>query len=237
MESIRCTVRNFRPVKADGGVVKGAEMVASATPLELEERRRRRMSLAILAGLLVSGVAISNERALFTTGFFDEAEAAATIKALAAVVPPTPWQAIGVPRVFPIHRARQALTPPPPTPPAAFAARVPQPATPTEQVSPLATPDIDAPGVPDLPPPLIFAGPGPGPVGPILSSSGGGSSGGGSSGGTSSGASSSGGDTPGVPSAVPEPSTWAMIILGFGCIGGILRLAGRRLARAEARAA
>lgn len=32
--------------------------------------------------------------------------------------------------------------------------------------------------------------------------------------------------------AVPEPSTWIMMIVGFGAVGGALRRAGRRFARA-----
>jgi len=194
-------------------------MSASITPIELEERRRRRMSLALLAGVLVAGVAISNERALFSTSLFDEVAAAATIRALAAV-PATPWQALGVPRIYPIHRAGQAV-PPPLTPPSAFAARVPSAPAPSDQVSPLMPPDgvpfVEPPLPPVIGPPPLFPAPPPGPPPlipepPVI-------------------------NPPPPVSPVPEPSVWAMIILGFGCIGGMLRLANRRVARAEARIA
>jgi hypothetical protein len=40
---------------------------------------------------------------------------------------------------------------------------------------------------------------------------------------------------PGVGNPVPEPATWAMLVLGFGFIGGAMRIAGRgRVARAAA---
>ena len=31
-----------------------------------------------------------------------------------------------------------------------------------------------------------------------------------------------------VTSAVPEPATWAMLLLGFGAIGGVMRVNRRR---------
>lgn len=68
------------------------------------------------------------------------------------------------------------------------------------------------------------------PGGGSSSSSGGGSSGGGTSGGGSSGGSSGGGSSGGTPppvAAVPEPATWAMMILGFGAIGGAMRRRSR----------
>ncbi len=58
-----------------------------------------------------------------------------------------------------------------------------------------------------------------------------GSPGGGTIGtGSSSGGSSSGGSSGGVPALVPEPDVWAMLILGFGLIGGLLRRSRRTTA-------
>ena len=72
------------------------------------------------------------------------------------------------------------------------------------------------------------------------SSGGGGTSGGGSSsggGGTSGGGSTSGGSSsggPGTPGALPEPTTWLMMIMGFGGIGWALRSQPRRRGRSSA---
>lgn len=82
---------------------------------------------------------------------------------------------------------------------------------------------------PPLVGPEVFdpIGPGPGggfsPGGP-----GGGFIPGGSSGGGSSGGGSSGGTTPPVP-GIPEPGTWALMILGFGAVGASLRRRNRQV--------
>lgn len=39
---------------------------------------------------------------------------------------------------------------------------------------------------------------------------------------------------PGIPGGVPEPSTWAMMLLGFGLVGGAMRSAKRRQRRSAA---
>jgi len=180
------------------------------------------MSLAMLAALMVAGIAISNERALFNAGAdFDEAEAAATIKALAAVIHPQPWD-VGIPaHVLPLRHASRVPEGQAPQPAYAFAARAP---TPADQVAPVPTPDAlpsDMVTTPDAAPaPLIFNPPTSGPP-PIL--------------GVPSGPGPVDPGNPGNPgnpdpptSPVPEPSVWALLVLGFGAVGSMMRLAAKR---------
>jgi hypothetical protein len=81
--------------------------------------------------------------------------------------------------------------------------------------------DVGAPIVTDLLPPV---GP---PPGGLIFGGGGGGGGGGLIGSVPPSV------IPPVPSAVPEPSTWALMLLGFGAIGGSLRRARRREAKLE----
>lgn len=206
-------------------------MAVALTMLEMEERRRRRMSGGLLAALLVAGIAISNERALlFDAGpDFDQVEAAATIRALVARVTPTLWQAVdhGSP-IIPIQHAREAATPPP----VAFAARIP-----TDRILPAAVQapmqgELAAPPPPDVP--NFFTGSSSGgPIGPGPFVGGSGSSSGGTPG---SSGDPSNPDNPPPTSAVPEPSAWAMMLVGFGAMGAVLR-AGVHRRRTGARTA
>lgn len=143
---------------------------------------------------------------------------------------------LGVGPSEPEKRAERALARPPagPTSESDVAFALQEPPVPA---MPGAAPELA--GLPgDLPGGIVYN---PGSSGGLvyMPISGGGSSGGSSSGGSSGGTGSSGGgssgggDTPPV-SAVPEPATWAMMILGFGLLGGSMRRQSRkvRLARA-----
>jgi len=87
-------------------------------------------------------------------------------------------------------------------------------------------------GLPGPVAPFGLPGPGPefgpqaapGPDGPPLATT------------SSSGGGTSGGTPPGDPGGIPEPSTWAMMILGFGLVGAAVRrqTAARRALPAEA---
>lgn len=97
---------------------------------------------------------------------------------------------------------------------------------------------LAAPGVPLGAAPALAGLPGGG-----LGSAGGGGAGGGTGGGTGGGGAGGGGSAigppgagvgpPTIPSGVPEPATWVMMILGVALAGGALRR-GRRAARARA---
>jgi hypothetical protein len=74
-------------------------------------------------------------------------------------------------------------------------------------------------------------GPGAGTVPGTSSSSTGGSTGGGSTGGGSTGGGSTGGGSTGgetTPGAVPEPETWAMMIMGMAIAGFVVRRRGKQ---------
>lgn len=121
------------------------------------------------------------------------------------------------------QRALGKVFPTPPAPPGAavgqdepvFFALEEQPSTPYMLEGPFGTSDLVGGG------PVIGAG---GFIGiPVAGSGSGGGNGGGPSGGGSDGG--TGGPPPSPPpfSAVPEPSTWAMLLLGFGLIGAGMR--------------
>ncbi|WP_246450666.1 PEPxxWA-CTERM sorting domain-containing protein [Sphingomonas rhizophila] len=82
---------------------------------------------------------------------------------------------------------------------------------------------------PEAPPEFQLASFAPGSISPPVTFGGGGGSGGGGGGGCCGSGGGGGGNTPtdnpGTPPvpAVPEPSTWAMLLIGFGAIGSALR--------------
>ncbi|OYW46575.1 MAG: hypothetical protein B7Z08_12095 [Sphingomonadales bacterium 32-68-7] len=133
-------------------------------------------------------------------------------------------QALGVSPAEPEKRAERAL-PRPPAAPAGeeIAFAIPDPAAP---LLPTEAPELA--GLPGELGPLASL-PGPsfsGGFGYVPVSGGGGSiGGGGGPGGTTPGG--EGGGAPPV-SAVPEPATWAMMIMGFGLLGGAMRRQSRK---------
>ena len=190
--------------------------------LTIEKRRHWRISLALMLGGLVSGIAVSNERGVFVP-LHDLANTfAVTARAFAALASPP-----GGMRLEPYENLLLSESPDKPAPPpqtyenlilAEGTPMPPQDETPQAMVARM----LDTP--PDFPPalvppvgPIMFAPPPRPPVGtPFFSA-----------------------PSVAAPSvaatqhgAVPEPASWAMLITGFAAIGLIQRRMARK-ARAK----
>uniref|UniRef100_UPI0035CC30BF PEPxxWA-CTERM sorting domain-containing protein n=1 Tax=uncultured Sphingomonas sp. TaxID=158754 RepID=UPI0035CC30BF len=207
------------------------------------------MNVAMVACLIVAGLAVTDERSLLPFG-----SGMAVPKAFAVVAPLTVGGGIGggIPRQAFGRRgpARTGFVPGAapggsnsglvgPTgfgdSPRSFVSGI-APSSP-DQVAALTTPAGGAgvPGAASLP---GIAGGGSTPSGDG-GSGGGGSGGGGTGGGGTGGGGTGGGGTGGGPpiAAVPEPATWAIMVLGFGFAGIAARRARRkRLAAARSAA-
>ncbi|HEX8445321.1 MAG TPA: PEPxxWA-CTERM sorting domain-containing protein [Sphingomonas sp.] len=200
-------------------------MAARGFTLKNEERRRQITIVALAAGIFISTLPVTNERALFSP-FADTPLLGAfspTAYAMFTGYGPAggngPLGGLGGPRGVP-GRPGAALPPP-----AAFAARVPPAAA--FAAPPAAPPPVANFARPfDGPPPApvdAFPGPGFGP-GDALSTPGGpgpisvvpGNSG------------------PAPAPAVPEPASWAMLLVGFAMTGAFLRRARHALGRRPA---
>jgi hypothetical protein len=138
----------------------------------------------------------------------------------------------------PRQRALGKTFPPKPTPTEQLAkAIVPSPPAPPDQIVPPVAPptlaEVVAPAAP-------FAAPNLASVGPAIFGVGGIGGGGAPGGAPGGGGSAPGGDTavvtptPPVTSAVPEPGTWLMMLVGFGMIGSAMPRRRRRNLQAVA---
>jgi hypothetical protein len=183
-------------------------MADMASLLARAERRRRATTLLLLAGLVVSTLPVTNARALFTP--YGEIAGPELPFAYAAVIrtgdgsrgDARPERRGGLPSTGVSPEVR----------PTAFAARfpseTPEPQT-GSQLSDLGGTPVTPGGVGGS----SFSGPGFSGLSP--------SDGGGVGPGP-------GTDVPNATSAVPEPETWAMMILGFAFVGAMLRRARRK---------
>jgi hypothetical protein len=182
--------------------------------LTMEQRRHWRISLGLMLGCLVSGIAVSNERGVFVPLHDLANTLAVTARAFAAMASP-PGRMQLEPYENLLLSEGPALPPAPPEEdtPQAMMMRLldsqpePPPFTPEPPITGPIEPVLlsTTPDSPDIAPFKSIP-----PILPQLRMS----------------------DMPIIPGQtgpVPEPSRWAMLIAGFGAVGWILRRMSRKV--------